>query len=1037
MLGAFVLAVSGAAATGAAEPWTDATGLAFVSQDAFCAFHCRATHAALAYRHLALESECTVANCGEDGVVGNVPGQRRQLLSFSQAESGSNGVVHAPSAEDDIAQVNVETVDLVSCAASGASISLTVGDSSTNVFAGFYDAFFEAYDAMIAGVNASYDACELALLESSFLLNYTDVTDSQDSDASDEEDETIQAMLVKLNSSLSELSCMQDIRSIWTNEDESLTPFLTRSDQDNANATVLLLHVTTAVAESILALECVASVTELPSILKLTPFARSSVALSRNASAQEGPSLDVRLLKGSSSSYASALTRLQTQIKSATGITNALTSRNKEGCVLVLTSLSEFETWAQIVAILIDDSAVEWVDLHTTVTVSSLARGANTLEQRLLHAEDADARSAFRRQSQRRLDPYVHDLVGVANMVDYNITGSGVIVGVTDTGLYMYHDQFEQKTTDIYDSVDTSARKVVLYKAFANEYDESETVTCGHGTHVSGILAGSSYSQTNEDLGIAPSARIAFMDIGQQASSCAGQNGCSVSLETPGEVADLMDDQVAAGAQIFSFSWGTGGNDYNTQSRDLDNYIYNNPEVLIIVAAGNSGEDGSSTISSPSGAKNVISVGASLNDEAAFASSPCPSVLNSQTVASFSSIGPALDGRLKPDLVAPGMPVISSQSNAPGSTTVSSATCSLQGTSQATPVVAGLAVLIFEWLRDGWWKNGVKDVENYGMSYVPAALLKALIIHSSESMSKRLVAPSSGVTSCVALEAAALTLGSYPDFNQGYGKPTMNNIASFANSTNSSDVSIYFYPNSSSSDASPIVAEGENVSYAFVLTSNANLRVTLVWTDPAGSVGGSVALQNDLDLTVTVPNTTTVFYPLTGNSTTRDSKNNVEMVEIEYDDLVASIEAQGLSIEDNYAQGITVYATVHGYSVKAGNLTGQAFALVASSSPTTVSTSTSSSTSTDFWQPWMTIGVVMAGTVCVLLSITVAWYVHQRRVNAQTDKNAALDATLSYPAFREARRQQNQQQLGPPPARLMNRHQHQHHQPLRPIGGMV
>lgn len=1031
MLGALGTLVLACGATGAAELWTDAAGLAFVSQDSFCAFHCRSTHAALAYRHLALESECTAANCGEDGVVGNAPGQRRQLLSFSQASSGSNGVVHAPSAEDDIAQVNVETVDLVSCAASGASISFTVGDASTNAFAGFYDAFFEAYDAMIAGENASYDACELALLESSFLLNYTDVTDSQDSDSDADEEETIQAMLVKLNSSLSELSCMQDIRSIWTSEDESLTPFLTRSDQDDANATVLLLHVTAAVAETILALECVASVTELPSILKLTPFARSSVALSRNTSAQEGPSLDIRLLKGSSSSYASALTRLQTQIKSATGITNALASRNTEGRVLVLTALSEFETWAQIVAILIDDSAVEWVDLHTTVSVSSLARGANTLEQRLLHADDAS--SAFRhRQSKRRLDPYVHDLVGVANMVDYNITGSGVIVGVTDTGLYMYHDQFEQKTTDIYDSVDTSARKVVLYKAFANEYDESETVMCGHGTHVSGILAGSSYSQTQEDLGIAPSARIAFMDIGQQASSCAGQNGCSVSLETPGEVADLMDDQVAAGAQIFSFSWGTGGNDYNTQSRDLDNYIYNNPEVLIIVAAGNSGEDGSSTISSPSGAKNVISVGASLNDEAAFASSPCPSVLNSQTVASFSSIGPALDGRLKPDLVAPGMPVISSQSNAPGATTVSSATCSLQGTSQATPVIAGLAVLIFEWLRDGWWKNGVKDVENYGMSYVPAALLKALIIHSSESMSKRLVAPSSGVTSCVALEAAALTLTSYPDFNQGYGKPTMDNIASFANSTNSSDVSIYFYPNSSSSDASPIVTEGENVSYTFVLTSNANLRVTLVWTDPAGSVGGSVALQNDLDLTVRVPNTTTVFYPLTGNSTTRDSKNNVEMVEIEYDDLVASIEAQGLSIEDDYPQGITVYATVYGYSVKAGNLTGQAFALVASSSPTTVSTSSSSSTATDFWQPWMTIGVVMAGTVCVLLSITVAWYVHQRKVNAQTDKNAALDATLSYPMFREAQRQQHQQ-LGPPPARLMNRH----HQPLRPIGGMV
>lgn len=950
----------------------DASGLRFLSADAFCGFHCSDAHAVPAN---AVASECSRAICSE---------HRRRLQSYDftgvgGSDGGSVGDVHAASGEGSDGDKQVTVVSVATCAGV-ADVTLSVGDPEADEFAGFYDAFFAAYDALLASANATFDACQLQYVQDELLANATVAVASSANFADD--DYVNKPTLVKLNATFAELQCLQELKAIWPPERESFTPFLTRSDQNDANATVLLLHIDSDTAEEMVALDCIADVVAMPAILKLTPFARSSYALSRDSTRSAGgPALEVRLAKDANASL--AFSRLSASVADATGITNLLTLKeskvlNSTSRVITTAALQDYDTWVTAVAVLVYDEAVEWLDLKQTVTVSVASA------QQLRGYVELEAESAV--PTIRRLDDYVMDLVGVSTMHDHNITGSDTIVGITDTGLYIDHDQFDQTSRDMYDALDDSARKVIYYQTFANSHDEAEAVTCGHGTHVSGILAGASYSQEHADLGIASSARIAFMDIGNQDSSCAGESGCDVSLETPAEVDDLMAAQVAAGAKIFSFSWGTGANDYNTQSRDLDEYVYNNPEILIVVAGGNSGESGSYTISSPSGAKNVISVGASLNAAASFSSTPCTSVLNQNTVASFSSIGPTLDGRQKPDLVAPGMTITSSQSQAPGSTTKTASLCSLQGTSQATPVVAGMAVLIAEWLRDGWWYSGVKD-EEYGMSTIPASLLKALLLHSGEAMSKRLVAPSSGVTSCVAMEAAAVTLSSYPDFNQGYGKPTMLNLVSFSDVNSTGGV--YFYPNSSGDE--PSVVEGERVTYSFLLTENANLRVTLVWTDPAGSVGGKSTLQNDLDLTIQVAGTDTLFYPLAGNGT-RDAKNNVEMVEVSYDDLLEAANDAGVAVDSNGL--LDVQAVVTGYSVKAGDnstTTGQKFALVASSTPSTASTSAASTSTSSFWQPWMTIGTIIVGTLALLFFIAFAWRLRIRRQAMEMKSARSVD----------------------------------------------
>ncbi|KAL4174796.1 hypothetical protein KRP22_006725 [Phytophthora ramorum] len=1013
-LGGTALVVAGSEAV----QLTDGRGLSFVSQDAFCAYHCSASHVAQVYRHLSEQSECLPHNCAhflEDSHSSERPTRRRLRPAFGfQDGSSANqtavvGDVHAASEDGK----DVTIISVVSCS-SVTDVTLSIGDPETDEFANFYQAFSSAYDAMLAGDNATYDACQLQFLQKELLANYSTGVDDNDVDVME-----IKPTLVKLNATSDELQCLKEVKQLWPATAESHTPFLTRSDEDNAAATVMLVHVSAAVGDDILALECVESVTILPAILKLMPFAKSSYALSKDSTkSKEGPGLEIRLAKVVNTTQ--VLTKLSASVTKATGIKNLITKQSstaEKGGVLLQAAVDDYDTWTQVLAIVLDDEAVEWVDLQQVVTTGALqALKTPALEQRMLRQQFVEETETVERgveHTSRRLDDYVQDLVGVSIMQEHNITGSSIIVGITDTGLYIDHDQFDQESRNMYDDEDLTARKVIYYQTFANDVDEAKDVTCGHGTHVSGILAGSSYSRKNSDLGIASSARIAFMDIGKQESTCAGTSGCAVSLETPGEVANLMKSQVNTGAKIFSFSWGTGANDYNTQTEQVDEYIYDNPEILIVVAAGNSGESGSYTISSPSGAKNVVSVGASLNAAASFSSTPCQSVLNENTVASFSSVGPTLDGRMKPDLVAPGMSITSSQSEKPGSTTKSSSVCSLQGTSQATPVIAGMAVLIYEWLRDGWWKNGVAD-PTFGMDTIPASLIKALLLHSGESMSRRLIEPSTGVTSCVALEAAAKTLTSYPDFNQGYGKPTMLNLVSFmggddaASASSTSSNTIYFFPNSSAG-SEPSVMEGSEVTFHFMLTASVNLRVTVVWTDPPGSVGSKVALQNDLDLTLKVANTTAVFYPLSGNGS-RDSVNNVEMVEVSYDDVLKAVTEAGMVVEEGY---IYVQAVVSGHSVKAGEnatTTGQKFSIVASSTPSSTSMTSAGAGDSAFWQPWMTIGAIVVCTLALLFVIALVW---RMRVTMKADNLKAdhgtpsAAAALTGAAARRNRRERN------------------------------
>ena len=136
----------------------------------------------------------------------------------------------------------------------------------------------------------------------------------------------------------------------------------------------------------------------------------------------------------------------------------------------------------------------------------------------------------------------------------------------------------------------------------------------GHGSHVVGTIAGESNISGFIDDGMAPRARIAFTDIENSA----------LGYLTLGD--SMGDDYYAyaydVNARIHSDSWGASEQygTYSTWEQEMDSFIYEKNDFLPLQAAGNDGlyfYEGFG-VGSPAGAKNILSVGASLSPRQLF-----------------------------------------------------------------------------------------------------------------------------------------------------------------------------------------------------------------------------------------------------------------------------------------------------------------------------------------------------------------------------------------------------------------------------------
>jgi len=329
------------------------------------------------------------------------------------------------------------------------------------------------------------------------------------------------------------------------------------------------------------------------------------------------------------------------------------------------------------------------------------------------------------------------------------ITGEGQFVHITDTGVdwdsCMFRDTLTSAVTvsspaRCYDD----KRKIECYFATADFFDAEL-----HGTHVSGTAVGlhaSLMNATDREIvnsglanGQAPRARLIFTDIGLP-------NG---RLVVPSNLQEgFLSDGYNSGARISSHSWGCFSetnplecNIYDLTGRSADAFSWNNLDALVLFAAGNAGDsvlgnDGRSTIGSPATAKNSVAVGAAQTSRPDVCRGG--DICSPNNLALFSSRGPTLDGRIKPDLIFPGENIYSAASSGrvldfePDSSCASESTASelpLSGTSMATPAVAGLAALVRQYVQNYDITTGKQRSETFQPS---GAMLKSLLILASQ-----------------------------------------------------------------------------------------------------------------------------------------------------------------------------------------------------------------------------------------------------------------------------------------------------------------
>ncbi|EGG15050.1 ABC transporter B family protein [Cavenderia fasciculata] len=404
------------------------------------------------------------------------------------------------------------------------------------------------------------------------------------------------------------------------------------------------------------------------------------------------------------------------------------------------------------------------------------------------------------------------------------LTGIGEIVGCADSGLDLKHCFFFDAAGN---TPSTTHRKVVSYDALADSTD----VVDGHGTHVVGTILGSP-SDPNaplaEFMGGAPDARVAFIDIG-------GANR-GVLNGIPSDPAELFRSTYANGARIHLDAWNSqdSGAYYTTITAQLDAFQSENLDFLAVRSAGNSPLfqfQGSYSVTQESVSKNSLVVG-SYNQNPVHAMLQADYAANTTyteyTLSTFSGVGPTSDGRIKPDLFAPGSPIVSSRSQGAAATddhcsaaviggAPTPSLVAMEGTSQSAAVAASAAVLTRQYLRLGFYQDGATANATAAIANPSGSLVKAMMINTANTNHASTV-----------------------PFSTGFGSVDLSSLIKTSGSTEKIDVA----------NMTDAVANTESMDQVCFQVSGGDIYVTLVWTDPAGSPLSPVALVNDLDLVV-------------------------------------------------------------------------------------------------------------------------------------------------------------------------------------------
>lgn len=366
--------------------------------------------------------------------------------------------------------------------------------------------------------------------------------------------------------------------------------------------------------------------------------------------------------------------------------------------------------------------------------------------------------------------------IGGANFIEntFGFTGQGVRAEVMDGNLLTSHQDFQINSPIIHGNTSGSM---------------------SHGTNVYGIVFGSGAGSSTA-RGFMPNAQGIFASYGQLGNRYQHTN----RLVNPPYNAVLQTN-----------SWGgTLTMQYTTVSAEMDDILLNN-NITILNSQSNTGNRNSRP---QAWAKNIVSVGGVKHQNTL--------TKNDDNWTGGGSIGPAADGRIKPDLTHFYDNIRTTASNGGYTNTFG-------GTSGATPITAGHFGLMFQMWHAGVFGNPT-DPQGTVFSNRPwASTAKALMINSAVPY------PFTGLN------------GDLRRVHQGWGMADLQSLHSRAG-------------NMMVVDSSVPLRNLESVSYQVIVEpSTPTLRVTLVYTDPAGTPSSGIHRINDLSVRVTSP-TGTVYW---------------------------------------------------------------------------------------------------------------------------------------------------------------------------------
>jgi hypothetical protein len=456
---------------------------------------------------------------------------------------------------------------------------------------------------------------------------------------------------------------------------------------------------------------------------------------------------------------------------------------------------------------------------------------------------------------------------------------------------------------------------------------DNAAVLSDHGTHVTGTMIAGGVNPSAKGMAYGLQGIIAYDFTGDKAEIASEAANLLVSNHSYGTITGWNYNSSQSRWEFYGRSTDNEDYKFGYYSNDtqlLDSIAYNAPYYLYVKSAGNSrnqngpavgqpffrynasnsmaaagnrpdgisNNDGYEIISWDGNAKNILTVGA-VNGISSIYSRPEDVVMSS-----FSCWGPTDDGRIKPDVVANGVAVLSSTS---GSNT---SYASLSGTSMSSPNASGSLILLQELYAR------LKNNE-----FLRAATIKGLAIHTASEAGG---APG-------------------PDYKFGFGLLNVEKAAavisaSVANNNNASSEHLMFenvFNATTTSFSTNVIASGKG-----------QLKATISWTDPKGNVelvnvlnDRTPKLVNDLDVRVTTNVGAKVYKPwvMIPSSPSSDPSpgdnvlDNVEVVDVD-----STIPGQSYTITVTYKN--TLQRGTQAYSLLVSGVGGTAYCASAPSS---------------------------------------------------------------------------------------------------------